>query len=89
MATITGRPQRRSFDGVVTSAKMDKTICVQHSYMAKHARYGKYVRRYTRLKAHDPENSACEGDLVEVMETRPLSKTKRYRLIRIVRRAER
>ncbi|RME72669.1 MAG: 30S ribosomal protein S17 [Planctomycetota bacterium] len=81
------RGERRRFEGVVTSAKMDKTITVQHSYLRPHPKYGKYVRRYTKLKAHDEKNEAREGDLVEIAETRPLSKTKRYRLVRIVRRA--
>ena len=81
------RGERRRFEGVVTSARMDKTITVQHSYLRPHPKYGKYVRRYTKLKAHDEKNEAREGDLVEIAETRPLSKTKRYRLVRIIRRA--
>ncbi len=90
-ATKTGgaRGRRRRFEGVVVSAKMDKTITVQHTALRPHPKYGKYVKRYTKLKAHDEHNEAREGDLVEIAETRPLSKTKRYRLVRIVRKAAR
>jgi small subunit ribosomal protein S17 len=81
------RGKRRTFEGVVVSAKMDKTITVQHSYRRPHKKYGKFIKSYTKLKAHDEKNEAREGDLVEITETRPLSKTKRYRLVRIVRKA--
>ena len=73
--------------GVVTSDKMDKTAAVTVRRLVKHRRYGKYVRRKSTLKAHDPHNDARLGDLVEIEETRPLSKTKSWRVLRILRRA--
>jgi len=81
------RNQRRSIQGVVVSAKMQKTISVETSRLTRHAKYGKYMKRFTVYKAHDEKGEAKEGDLVELVSTRPLSKTKRYRLLRIVRRA--
>ena len=82
------RNQRRTIEGVVKSAKMDKTIVVEVSYLQKHPKYGKFMKRYTKYYAHDEKREAKEGDLVEVMETRPMSKLKRYRLLRVVRKAE-
>lgn len=81
------RNQRRSIQGVVKSAKMHKTITVLWQRSVKHPRYGKYVQRHTHLHAHDENNEAKVGDLVEIMATRPLSKTKTWRLVRVVRRA--
>lgn len=82
------RGQRKIQQGVVTSAKMDKTITVLVERKVRHPRYEKFVRRRTRLHAHDEGNLAQMGDVVEVAETRPLSKLKRWRLVRIVRRTE-
>ena len=73
--------------GVVTSDKMEKTICVKVERLIKHPLYGKYVRKFSIVKAHDPENQAQVGDRVEVEFTRPLSKTKRWLLRRVVRKA--
>jgi small subunit ribosomal protein S17 len=73
--------------GVVASAGRDKTIKVTLSYQVKHPKYGKYLRRRTALHAHDEHNEAGRGDLVEVEECRPVSKTKHWRLIRIVEKA--
>ena len=73
--------------GKVVSDKMDKTISVREERMVKHRRYGKYIRRSSIYKAHDEQNSAREGDHVEILFTRPQSKTKNWRLLRIVRRA--
>src|SRR5262245_43701451 len=73
---------RPSQIGVVTSDKMQKTITVKVERLVKHPKYGKYVRRFSVLKAHDPESTAKVGDKVEVEFTRPLSKTKRWRLVR-------
>jgi small subunit ribosomal protein S17 len=73
--------------GVVASAGRDKTIKVTLSYQVKHPKYGKYLRRRTALHAHDEHNEARLGDLVEVEECRPVSKTKHWRLIRIVEKA--
>ena len=80
------RHLRRTQTGVVESDKRDKTIKVVVNYLAKHKVYGKYVRRRTVIHAHDPGNEARAGDTVEVMECRPVSKTKSWRLVRVVRR---
>ncbi|MFH1021827.1 MAG: 30S ribosomal protein S17 [Planctomycetota bacterium] len=78
---------RKKVIGVVTSDKMQKTISVQVERLVKHARYGKYIRRHTEFKAHDETNEAKMGDRVEIMETRPLSKMKRWRLVRVIEKA--
>jgi small subunit ribosomal protein S17 len=80
------RHLRRTLTGVVESDKRDKTIKVVVNYLAKHKVYGKYVRRRTVIHAHDPGNEAGVGDTVEIMECRPVSKTKSWRLVRVVRR---
>ena len=74
--------------GLVTSNKMDKTIVVQVENLVKHPLYGKIVRRSSKVKAHDEANSAGIGDLVLISETRPLSATKRWRLVTIVEKAK-
>ncbi len=79
---------RRSIQGVVTSDKMDKTITVLVETHKKHAKYGKRVQYIKKYKAHDEENTAKVGDIVEIEETRPLSATKRFRLVKVVARAE-
>ncbi len=76
--------RRKTVSGVVTSNKMSKTITVKSEKLVKHPKYGKFVRRVTTYKAHDEENKASIGDKVEIAETRPLSKTKRWRLVSIV-----
>ena len=78
------RNSRRTLRGVVTSAKMDKTIAIQVERTRKHPKYGKYVRQSSKHLVHDEEGKATVGDMVEVVSTRPLSKTKRWRLLRIV-----
>ncbi len=83
------RGRRKTVIGKVVSSKMDKTISVRCERLVKHPLYGKYVKRWTVYKAHDEENQAQEGDTVEIMETRPLSKTKRWRLLRVVEAAPR
>ena len=83
----TKRPPRRSRVGVVKSDKTDKTITVVCDYKIKHRIYGKYVGRRTVLYAHDERNEAKEGDRVEVMECRPMSKLKHWRLVRVVAQA--
>ncbi len=77
---------RKMRSGVVTSDKMDKTITVAVINRKSHPIYGKTVRSTVKLVAHDEENTAQEGDTVEIMETRPLSKRKRWRLVRVVER---
>jgi len=81
------RGRRKVTVGVVTSDKMDRTIRVDVQRLVKHPRYGKYIRRRTKLYAHDEQNEARVGDTVEVMETRPLSKLKCWRLVRVVSRS--
>ena len=81
------RPQLRTVVGVVASDKGNKTIKVVVNYQTKHPKYGKYLKRRTVLHAHDEKNEAREGDTVEIAESRPLSKTKHHRLVRIVERA--
>ena len=71
--------------GVVVSDKMDKSISVKMDRQVKHPLYGKYVKRKTMFKAHDEKNEAYEGDLVEIEFCRPRSKTKRWRLVRVVK----
>lgn len=75
--------------GVVTSAARDKTIKVTVSFHTRHPKYGKHLRRRTVLHAHDEKNEAHNGDLVEITECRPISKTKHWRLIRVVQQAPR
>jgi small subunit ribosomal protein S17 len=81
------RGQRRVETGVVTSDKMNKTRRVEIPRLVKHPRYGKYIRRRTICHVHDEQNESHTGDTVEIMETRPLSKTKHWRLVRVVTRA--
>ena len=82
------RGQRKVRTGVVVSDKMDKTVVVRISSQVRHAMYGKIVRRTTKLKAHDEAKEAHVGDTVRIMETRPLSKTKRWRVVEIVEKAK-
>ena len=82
---VPGRKERR---GVVVSDAMDKTIVVRIDVAQKHERYGKVVRRSTKLHAHDEHNAAGVGDLVRVVETRPLSATKRWRLLEVLEKAK-
>ena len=79
---------RKTFVGVVHSNKMNKTIVVTVERLVKHAQYGKYIKRTTKLYAHDEESKAGIGDKVLVMSTRPISKTKRWRLIEVLERAK-
>jgi small subunit ribosomal protein S17 len=81
------RPQRRTAVGVVTSDKMSKTRSVEIPRLVKHARYGKYIRRRTICHVHDEKNESHQGDMVEIMESRPMSKTKHWRLVRVVTKA--
>ncbi|NLG42831.1 MAG: 30S ribosomal protein S17 [Phycisphaerae bacterium] len=83
------RTRRATRIGVVASAARQKTIKVTVSYLVKHGKYGKFLSRRTVMHAHDENNEAGAGDLVEVAECRPISKTKNWRLVRIVQRAPR
>ncbi len=85
----TPRTRRATRIGVVSSAARQKTIKVTVSYLVRHGKYGKFLSRRTVLHAHDETNQAGLGDLVEVAECRPISKTKNWRLVRIIQRAPR
>jgi small subunit ribosomal protein S17 len=82
------RGERKMRTGVVVSEKMDKTVLVAVRQVVRHATYGKTVRRSSKLAAHDEANDAHLGDTVRLMETRPLSKTKRWRVVEIIERAK-
>lgn len=86
-STAAGRTSRKTRQGLVVSDKMDKTVVVAIERRVPHPVYGKMVTRTKRLKAHDEENTAKVGDTVRIIETRPLSKDKRWRLLEIVERA--
>ena len=86
MAEVRG--MRKTRTGVVVSDKMDKTIVVEIRTRVKHPRYGKIMNRTIKIKAHDEENQCGIGDTVRVMETRPLSKDKRWRLVEIIEKAK-
>lgn len=82
--TTTERHSRRALIGVVTSAKTEKSITVEVERTFKHAKYGKYLRKRKRYLAHDEEKTAKVGDAVEICATRPMSKRKRWRLLRVI-----
>ena len=82
------RGLRKTREGIVVSDKMDKTITVEVSDRVKHGMYSKVLSRSRKLKAHDETNSAGAGDRVLIMETRPLSATKRWRLVQIIEKAK-
>ena len=82
------RNLRKERIGLVTSNKMDKSIVVSIQRKVKHALYGKFVKKTSRFFVHDEENSCNEGDIVRIMETRPLSKNKNWRLAEIIERAK-
>jgi small subunit ribosomal protein S17 len=84
----TQRNTRKVFEGLVVSDKMDKTVVVEVEDRVKHALYGKVMRRTSRFKAHDEANDCGIGDRVQIMETRPLSATKRWRVVEILERAK-
>ncbi len=82
------RNLRKTRIGVVTSDKMDKTITVAVERKVKHPMYGKFVKKTTKFHAHDEQSVCGMGDIVKIMETRPLSKTKRWRLVEVVEKAK-
>ena len=82
------RNSRKTREGLVVSDKMDKTVVVSVEDRVKHALYGKVLRRTSKLKAHDEQNSCGIGDRVLIMETRPLSATKRWRVVEILEKAK-
>jgi small subunit ribosomal protein S17 len=81
------RGKRRRVVGIVTSDRMKKSVVVEVKRLVKHPLYGKYIRRRTKYMAHDEENAAHTGDRVELVETRPLSKRKCWRVLRILEKA--
>ncbi len=82
------RNLRKTRTGWVSSNKMDKTITVEIERKVKHPLYGKFVKKTTKFHAHDEKNECSIGDLVKIMETRPLSKTKRWRLVEVVEKVK-
>ncbi len=89
MSTDTGRTSdRKTREGLVVSDKMDKTVVVAVEDRVKHALYGKVLRRTNNLKAHDENNEVGIGDRVLIMETRPLSATKRWRVVEVLEKAK-
>ncbi len=83
----TGDKRLRTLTGRVVSNKMNKTIAVEIERLVKHPRYGKYIRRTTKLLAHDEANESREGDTVTIAECRPLSRSKSWRLVAVLERA--
>ena len=86
--TMVVRNLRKTRIGVVTSNKMNKTITVAVERKVKHPIYGKFVKKTTKFHAHDEKDECTMGDIVKIMETRPLSKTKRWRLVAVVEKAK-
>jgi SSU ribosomal protein S17P len=82
------RNNRKVYTGTVVSTKMDKTITVQVETQVKHKLYAKRMKSSTKFKAHDEAGVAKDGDIVKIMSTRPLSATKRFRLVEVVKKAE-
>jgi small subunit ribosomal protein S17 len=87
-AATAPRTQRKVREGLVVSDKMDKTVIVEVEDRVKHALYGKVLRRTRKLQAHDEQNACGVGDRVSLMETRPLSRTKRWRVVEILEKAK-
>ena len=88
METAIDRNARKERTGVVVSSKMNKSILVAIQRQIKHPIYGKFIKKTTRLMAHDENNEAGEGDTVRIMETRPISKRKCWRMVEILERAK-
>jgi small subunit ribosomal protein S17 len=88
MSLMETRKLRKERTGIVHSNKMDKTITVAVKWKEKHPIYGKFVNKTKKFHAHDEKNECSIGDTVKIMETRPLSKTKRWRLVQIIERAK-
>ena len=87
-STTVDRNLRKTRTGVVSSNKMDKTIVVKVERKVKHPLYGKFLKKTTSFHAHDEKNECSIGDTVKIMESRPLSKTKRWRLVEIVEKVK-
>ncbi len=87
-ASVLERNLRKTRVGTVTSNKMEKTITVAVERKVKHPIYGKFVKKTTKFHAHDEKDECTIGDVVKIMETRPLSKTKRWRLVEVIEKAK-
>jgi len=83
-----GRGIKKTFEGIVVSDKMDKTVVVMVERVVKHPRVGKYIRRRVKFMAHDERNECKIGDRVEIIESRPLSRHKRWRVLKILEKAK-
>ena len=88
MESVVERNLRKTRVGTVTSNKMTKTITVAVERKVKHPIYGKFVKKTTKFHAHDEKNECTIGDVVKIMETRPLSRTKRWRLVEVIEKAK-
>ncbi len=88
LETTLDRNLRKTRVGIVTSNKMDKTITVAVERKVKHPMYGKFVKKTSKFHAHDEKDECTIGDVVKIMETRPLSKTKRWRLVEVIEKAK-
>ena len=86
MSEIANTTALKTVEGRVVSNKMNKTVTILVERLVKHALYGKYIRRSTKLHAHDEDNACNEGDVVRITECRPLSKTKNWRVVEVVNR---
>jgi small subunit ribosomal protein S17 len=80
--------KRKEFIGTVISDKMQKTVIVKTMHLSKHPKYGKILKKYNKFKAHDEKSAAKIGDKVRIIETRPLSKNKRFRVVQIIKKTE-
>ena len=89
VGTQTKTKSLRKIQGTVKSNKMDKTVVIEASRLVRHPKYGKYYKVYKKYKAHDEKNACNMGDIVEIIECRPISKQKRFCLLRVVERAKR
>ncbi len=88
VAATKTKSSRRIVQGKVISNKMQKTIVVEITSMIKHPKYGKYYKKYAKLKAHDEKNECKVGDVIEIIESSPISKEKRFRVQKIIERAK-
>jgi small subunit ribosomal protein S17 len=89
MTQLETRNQRKTRVGEVVSDKMDKTAVVAVTRLVRHALYGRFVKKTSRFKVHDEKNECQVGDIVKIMETRPLSKDKRWRLVEVMKKSAR
>jgi small subunit ribosomal protein S17 len=80
--------KRKEFDGVVVSDKMQKTVVIRSMHLTRHSKYSKTIKRHQKFKAHDEKGIAKMGDVIRIVETRPLSKDKRFRVKEVLRKAE-